>query len=439
MKESSNHSLSPQHLASELASLRIDRSETVTGTSNSRRGRVRIVALTVAIAVGAGATAWVLRAGGSRLVAAQVEFGQVSMSVPSQPDVLLVATGYVVSNRRATLGARTAGRIVHLFAGEGERVTAGQLLAELDSAEARAQVKSVHADLELALARVGEARAQVKELEIRARREFRLQGGGAGTTASTEDADARVSTARAQLASALASADVLRARLHVADVALDSTRIRAPFDAIVLRKLAEEGEVTSPSGFQNTAIYQIAAFDSLQVEADVSEAALAKVVIANKLRPEAPKTGQPRETGVPAEIALDAFPDRRFLGEVIRIRPMVDRTKATVTVIVRFVDASEGVLPDMSAKVNFLSRRPDPEALSRAAKRVIPADAVVQRDGRPVVFQLDQDRVSEVPVRVGAPFGAGMVELVDGPATGATVVRSPDMRLASGDRVRRRE
>jgi multidrug efflux pump subunit AcrA (membrane-fusion protein) len=155
--------------------------------------------------------------------------------------------------------------------------------------------------------------------------------------------------------------------------------------------------------------------ETLEVEADVSEASIAKIA--------------PNQ---PAEIQLDAFPELRLLGEVSRVVPTVDRSKATLLVKVRFVERDARVLPDMSTKVSFLAR-----PLAATERQPVPAvrpDAVVKRDGADVVFVVAPDgTVKPVPVKVGAKVGD--LVRIDGLAAGSRVVASPPERLAAGARV----
>ena len=132
--------------------------------------------------------------------------------------------------------------------------------------------------------------------------------------------------------------------------------------------------------------------------------------------------------GQPAEIQLDAFPDLRLAGEVSRIVPTVDRSKATLLVKVKFVERDPRVLPDMSAKTTFLSRplRPD----ERKPVAAVRPDAIVKRDGKDVVFVVGKnDQVKLTPVTPAAKVG----DLVRVDLTpGTRVVSSPGERLADG-------
>ncbi len=409
--------MSTDDLSRDLASLRIQR-EQKAPPSGGGRGWIWIL---VACLLVAGGGAALYRKQKDRLFAPEVQLGQVSLLSPSQADVTLVATGYVVSRRKATLAARTQGRLARLFVDEGDKVKQGQLIAEID----RADVSSARAIVE-------EARSQLVDAQIKAKRETDLLARGAGTQAATDDANARLQTAKASLSSAEANVDAIQSHIRSAQVSLDYTQVRAPFDATVLRKLTEVGEMMSPNG---TGIVSIASLADLQVEADVSETQLSKVMLSAPPKPNTTPLAD-RAAGAPAEIVLDAFPDRRFRGVVADVRPTVDRAKATVTVKVRFVDPTEGVLPDMSAKVSFLSKPIDEAALGQAPKRVIPSDALVERDGRRVVLTVEKETVKAVPVVVKGPAASGLLEISDGPSPGVQVVRAPAAELRDGSRVK---
>jgi HlyD family secretion protein len=174
--------------------------------------------------------------------------------------------------------------------------------------------------------------------------------------------------------------------------------------------------------FTLTGVVTLASLDDLEVQADVAEAQFHKVKV-----------------GTPAEIILDAYPDRRFRGAVSEVRQIVDRSKASVTVKVKFVDSSAGVLPDMAAKVSFLTKALDDAALKAAPKLIAPADAVVDSGGRKVVFTIDDGHAKAVPVTVKGPFGDGTVELGEGPLTGTRVIRRPDDKIRDGVSVKEKK
>jgi RND family efflux transporter MFP subunit len=200
-------------------------------------------------------------------------------------------------------------------------------------------------------------------------------------------------------------------------VAVEQTLIRAPFDGVVLTKNANVGDVITPFSSalgSQAAVVTMADMSTLEVEADVSESNIGKV-----------------QLGQACEVQLDALPGRRFRCEVQRLVPTVDRSKATVTVKVRFVDKDPRVLPEMSAKVAFLSQAV-PETDNKPLIAV-PAAAIVARDEKNVVYAVRDGSAVEVPVQVGARIG-DLVQ-VSGVAVGEKVIVKPLERIRDRARV----
>ena len=168
------------------------------------------------------------------------------------------------------------------------------------------------------------------------------------------------------------------------------------------------------------AVVNMADLSTLEVEADVSESSLSKISV-----------------GQPCEILLDALPDTRFSGSVSRMVPTVDRAKATVTTKVRFDRLDDRILPDMSAKVSFLSKKVD-QAANQPAIAVSP-DAVVTRDGKSVVFRLrtqgDATTVEALPVTIGKAY-PDAVEITSGNLkSGDKLVVRPGTKIVDGTAV----
>jgi RND family efflux transporter MFP subunit len=208
---------------------------------------------------------------------------------------------------------------------------------------------------------------------------------------------------------------VADANARQAGVALEQTLIRAPFDGIVLTKNANVGDIITPfssAADSKGAVVNMADMDTLEVEADVSEASISKIKV-----------------GMPTEIQLDAYPNVRLLGEVSRIVPTVDRSKATLLVKVSFKEKDERVLPDMSAKVAFLARAP--QAAERKAVTAVRPEAVAKRGEKSVVYVLDEKNVAR-EVDVGAPKKVGDLMQVANVKPGDKVALSPPEKLKDG-------
>lgn len=229
-------------------------------------------------------------------------------------------------------------------------------------------------------------------------------------------------SAETQYRKAQASVDVAKANVEGADVALENTIIRAPFDGTVLTKDADVGEIVAPmAGGINSrgAVVTIADMTSLQVEADVSESNIEKV-----------KPGQD------CQITLDAYPDIQYEGYLAKIVPTADRGKATITVKVAFKKYDSRVLPEMSAKVLFLkSDKPNAPAINYDSPALVaPSTAVVMRNNRQVVFKIKDGIAVETPIILGKSSG-GYMEIKSGLKDGDQLVDSPGNQIKDGEKV----
>jgi HlyD family secretion protein len=315
-------------------------------------------------------------AGGIALAVSQrgrptaVEIGAVTAAWPSQSVAVLNATGRVVAARRASVSSKGTGRLEWLGVQEGQRVQEGEVIARLENRDVAAQREQVAASLMAAQANRVQGEAELADAEAALKRTRELAAQNFISASAVDTAEARYNKSRAAIESLKAQIAVAQANLRAANVTFDQTLIRAPFTGIVLTKSANVGDIVTPfSSAAGTtgAVVTMADMSTLEVEADVSENAIAGIKVDQ-----------------PAEIQHDAFPDLRLAGSVSRIVPTVDRSKATLLVKVKFVEADARVLPDMSARIAFLSR-----PLAAGERKPVPAvrpEAIVQRDGKDMVI-----------------------------------------------------
>lgn len=392
----------------DLSRLRIDRGDIAPAQRRRRWGRwLGVLALLVAGI--AGYQAWRSRA------ALPVEVAVVAQAYPSQANTQLNATGYVVAQRKAAVASKATGRLEWLGVREGSTVREGEVLARLENKDVTAALQQAQANISLAQANLQQGEAELRDAQRALDRSADLLQKNFVSAAAHDSVVARAEKARAAITGYKASIAVAQANARSAQVALDQTLIRAPFDGVVLTKNANVGDMITPlssaSGAQG-AVVTMADMGTLEVEADVSEASVGKVKIDQ-----------------PAEIQLDALPGERFRGVITRTVPTVDRAKATVNVKVRFVDKDSRVLPEMSAKVAFLSKE-TPEA-ERAPRTVIAPSAIIERDGRRVVYVVSDNKVVETPIATGATYG-DVLEVKQGVKPGDKVVLKPSPRLRDG-------
>ncbi len=403
-------------LSNDLASLRIDRSE-------AARPPNRLPRVLVYVGILAGLAALALFVGypmlQSRLFKPEVNVGAIVLLSPAQSQVQLTGTGYVVAETTANVAAKVVGRVAEIFVTEGQTVEKGAVLARLEDVDQKSAVASARARAAASRARIQTARATLAETKQTLAREQQLFERGVSGKAAVEDLERRVDSLAAAVRAAEADAQAADAEARALEVQLGSYLVTAPIPGTIVDKLVEVGEVVSP-GIGAPGVVQLVDFDSLVVEVDVPE----------------PRLGQIK-VGAPTEIMLDAYSTERYRGSVKEIGHRVNRAKATVPVKVAFVDRPKEVLPDMAARVSFLTEALDEKTLKEPPKLVAPAAAIVQRNGIDVVFVIDDGKVRMAQVAAGAPFQGGR-ELSSGPPAGTKVVLDPQPSLQDGQTVKER-
>src|SRR5579859_2895391 len=377
-------------LSSDLASLRIDRSPRPRGTGRAVRWLVALGIAGAAVFAGWRVGLPMVQA---RLFKTEVAVTEIALVSPAQADVQLTSTGYVVPQTMVDLSSKLVGRVEKTNVREGSKVTQGQVLFELDASDQRVLVASAQARVAAARARAATARAQLAEIVQQRDRERKLAESGAIAAATADDLAARANSLQEQVRATDADVAASQSEVSALLTNLANTTIRAPIEGTVISKPLLPGDVVSPG----TTMARIADFSSIVVETDVPESRLHLV-----------------GKGRPCEIVLDAYPDRRWRGEVVEVSPQLNRSKATATVKVRFLDRDDTVLPEMAARVSLLQTALDVGKLEEPPKRVVPASAVAERSGAKVLFVVDGGRAHMVAVTLGPPFAGGF-ELVDGP------------------------
>jgi len=387
-RESEMSLTEPSNRTADLSALKIRRDE------RPDRGRwvlpavaTAIVALVAAFLVWGGAT-------GTTLRAPEVSVTRVALVTPTQASTVLTASGYIVARSKAEISPKSVGRVAWLNLEEGQRVRRGELVARLESQELEAQRKQYAASREQALAELANAR-------IERRRAAELLKDQVGSQQAFDGADARVKALEAQVAS-------IEAQVRYVEELIRNAEIYAPIDGVVTVKKAFVGETVSPQGFGGSGsagatFAVIVDLGSLEMEADINEQNLGRLSI-----------------GQPAEVALDAYPDKPYKARLRQIVPTADRQKGSVKVKIEILGKDSRILPEMSCRVVFLNPEAKVDAEAKP-KVMVPAASVVEVGGKKGVLLVRDGGALFRPLELGAAAGS-QVEVLSGVSGGEEIV-----------------
>jgi RND family efflux transporter MFP subunit len=336
---------------------------------------------------------------------------------------VLDATGYVTARREATVSAQITGTLTEVLIEEGDRVSAGQVLARLDDTSQQAARAQAEAQLASTRAQLAQDEAQLAQSERDLHRDEDLVKRNLVSQQAVEQARTQVESGRAQVQSRRRQIDLAVASVRSAQVQLDYCTVRAPFSGVVIAKAAQVGEIVSPfsagGGFTRTGIGTLVDMDSLEIEVDVNEAYI------NRVQP-----------GQAVESVLNAYPEWRIPSHVIAIIPTADRSKATVKVRIGLDLKDPRIVPDMGARVSFLEERRTPAAAQESARGVrVPAAALRQEGERNVLFVLKDGRAQRRIVTPGAALG-DYHQVLAGVSPGESVITDAPAALKDGAAVR---
>lgn len=334
---------------------------------------------------------------------------------------VLDASGYVVARRQATVSSKIAGKVLDVLIEEGMTVEKDQVVATLDASTQKAQLALAEAQLGSSRAFLDEIQAQLTQAELDLKRAEELTKRQLASAADLDAARANAETLRAKLASGHENVSVAQRNVDVAEDQMANTVIRAPFAGVVVTKNAQPGEMISPisagGGFTRTGICTIVDMNSLEIEVDVNEAYIQRVL-----------------PGQSVNAVLDAYPDWQIPAEVIAIVPTADRQKATVRVRIGFREKDSRVLRDMGVKVAFLGSE-KPAAESAPPAIYVSNDAIKTDSDGSFVWIVRGDAVQRREISVG-PASARGRQVTAGLGAGDRIVIRAEEELTAGQAVR---
>jgi HlyD family secretion protein len=352
----------------------------------------------------------------------EVRVAQVSVQSGRAADATVVATGYLESRHQAKIGARAPGRIEVLNVEEGSRVNKGEVVAALEHAELDAALAANKAELQQSRAQLEEQKVVVTRTKREYDRAVKLQPTRAISETEFDIAKYEHEAAVAKIESLKAAVSLAEAHVREAEEMKENMFVRAPFNGTIISKDAEVGESIMPGGMGESSgrgsVVTIADLESLEVDCDVKEDYISRVI-----------------AGRPAEIAVDAVPNRRYKGKVRKVIPMGDRARATIKVKVTILDADERLFPEMSGTVYFLPDAAANAAVSTAPRIFCPADAIVKDADASCVWTVADDQLKRVKVKTGAE-NDGRTEILAGLSGDEQVVVKPKADLRDGQQVK---
>ena len=336
---------------------------------------------------------------------------------------VLDASGYVVARRQATVSSKLTGKVEEVLVEEGMRVEKDQIVARLDDRTQQAQLELANAQIVAARAALAEIDAQLRSARLERNRLRDLADRKLTSASSLDTAEANYDALAARLETGRENVKVSERNSALAQDAVDNMTIRAPFGGMVVSKNAQPGEMISPvsagGGFTRTGICTIVDMESLEIEVDVNEAYIQRVLPGQRV-----------------SATLDAYPSWQIPAEVIAIVPTADRQKATVRVRIGFLERDERVLRDMGAKVAFLGSEAPVELQQELQGVMIAQEALMSDDDGDFVWRVRNGLVEKRGVTLGGSRDRDRVLITNGLASGDTVVRSSESALSAGQKIK---
>jgi len=395
-----------------LRELRIDR-----GAPEAPSRRPLWLAVAVVAVLTIAAIAWYALSGSSATIVHTAVAQPLSASNASAS--VLDATGYVTARRAATVSAQITGTLTDVLIEEGDHVKDGQVIAKLDDTAQRAQLAQAQAQLHAAQATLVQWQSQLDQARRDWKRADDMIARKLVSQQALEQAHTQVDTLAAQLATQKRTIELGEAAVRSAQVQLDYCTVRAPFTGVVIAKAAQVGEIVSPfsagGGFTRTGVGTIVDMDSLEVEVDVNEAYIGRVVAGN-----------------PVDSVLNAYPEWKIPSHVIAIIPTADRSKATVKVRIALEQKDPRIVPDMGVRVSFLEEKKPAAQAQQAPRGVIVPGAALRKDGdKDIVFVLKDNKAQRRAVALGGNVG-DQRQVLGGVAAGETVIVDAPEGLKDG-------
>ena len=292
----------------------------------------------------------------------------------------LSLVGSVAANEWVELKSETDGTVQEIPFQEGQEVKKGDLLVHLDESKFAAALAEAEANFRLSQANYDRAKQLFRDKLI-----------------SQQEFD----QAAAQFQANQAGLDLKKRELK-------DTRIYAPFEGIMSSRQVSPGQVIS----KNTTLTWVVDLDPVKVEVSVPERFVGQLAVGQNI-----------------DLAVAAYPGRKFTGEVFFIAPFLDPTTRTALVKAKVANPKHELKPGMFANLDLTLKLKE-NAI------VIPESAIIPSGDRTVVYVVDASDTAQIrAVKLGIRQ-AGLVEVVSGLESGERVVSEGIQKVRPGGKVR---
>ncbi len=442
----------------DLQGLRIDRSAAPTGEPSGWARRYIIIGIALVAVLSLGTFTYRLLSPDAPEVevvrAAAENSGDVGGSV-------LTASGYIVAHHKINVNSKVTGRVAWIGVEKGDHVKEGQVLVRLEDDEFRAQYQQAEGAADSARAylqelhngsrteeiaqaqhNLDEARATLVNDKITLDRNRELWAQGVLSKQVFDDATAKFDSDQQRVNSLQKSFELMKIGPRQEEISrakgallqaegqaayaksmLDATLIRAPVTGTILERTAEKGELVTAQfasgaeGGPQGQVVALADLNDLQVELDIAQDDFAKLSAKQK-----------------AVLSVDAYPDRKYDGEIHEISPEANRQKATVQVKVQILNPDQYLRPEMNATVKFLADDTKKTVGTQSSGVLVPTGAIRDRDGKKMVLLAFNGKALRREVQVISQRSGGF--LVQGLVGGESVITNAPANLKDGDKIK---
>lgn len=284
-------------------------------------------------------------------------------------------TGSIYPIYQYIVAPKVSGRVMTINKRIGDWVRRGEVIAKIDDAEYQQAVLEAEANLRISQANLAETKSQFELAEQELERVQSLQEKGIASPSELDAATTNYEALKSRIELAQAQVEQRQAALNSARIRLGYTVLKGTEPGFVGERFVDEGSLLAP----NSPVVTVIGIDTVIVRTTVIERVYGLISL-----------------GQPAEVEVDAFPDKSFAGKVSRLAPMLNEESRVAQLEVEVDNDSRLLKPGMFCRVNVVLAEND-------SAQVVPSKAVVRRGESNGVFLVNQDESTAhyVPVEIG--------------------------------------